>query len=43
MENAADALKLAFAIFVFLLAFTVLFNTASLAIITAETLVVESD
>ncbi len=43
MENAADALKLAFAIFVFLLAFTVLFNTASLARITAETLVVESD
>lgn len=43
MENAVDALKLAFALFVFMLAFTTLFNMVSLARTTAETLITESD
>lgn len=43
MENAADALKLAAGILIFLIAFAVLFNTTSLAKRTSELLVMESD
>lgn len=43
MENAADALKLAFSIFVFMLAFTILFHYAALARETAETIVLYAD
>lgn len=43
MENAADALKIAFGIFVFMLAFTVFFQNATLVRFVAESLIAESD
>ncbi len=43
MENAIDALKLAFGIVVFILGLTLLFRTASLARETATTLITEAD
>lgn len=43
MENAADALKIGFSVAVFMLAFTLLFQTATLARQVAEMMVVESD
>ena len=43
MENAADALKIAFAIFVFMLALTTLFRTASLTQSVAEAKLLETD
>ena len=43
MENAVDALKLAFGIFVFLLGLTILFSMSSLAKETARILISESD
>lgn len=43
MENASDALKIAFGIAVFMLAFTILFQTVSLARRVAESLITEAD
>lgn len=43
MENAADALKIAFGIFVFLLAFTILFHNASLVKYVADAIIAGSD
>lgn len=43
MENAADALKIAFAILVFIVAVTVLFYTASLVRIVSENVLFNSD
>lgn len=43
MENAVDALKIAMGIAIFILAFTMLFQTASLARYTAEILITERD
>ena len=43
MENAVDALKLAFGIFVFLLGLVILFNMTSLAKETSRILISESD
>ncbi len=43
MESAVDALKLAFAIFIFLLGLTILFNMASLAKESARILISEND
>ena len=43
MENAADALKIAFGIFVFLLAFTILFHNVSLVRYVADSLIVDAD
>lgn len=43
MENAVDALKIAFAIVIFIFAFTALFQTATIARRTAEVLITETD
>ena len=43
MENAVDALKLAFGIFVFLLGLAILFNMTSLAKETSRILISETD
>ncbi len=43
MENAVDALKLSFGIFVFLLGLSILFNMTSLARETARILISETD
>lgn len=43
MENAAEALMFVFGVVVFILALTLLFQTASLAKVTAETLITEAD
>ena len=43
MENAVDALKLAFGVFVFLLGLSILFNMSSLARETSRILISESD
>ena len=43
MENLGDALKLAFALFVFMLAFTLLFQTVGTAKRAADVLIAEAD
>ena len=43
MENAVDALKIAFGVFVFILTLTLLFNTTALARRVATDLITEAD
>lgn len=43
MENAVDALKIAFGVFIFILTLTLLFNTTALARRVATDLITEAD